>query len=90
MKDEKWSRQETAQILTERGGPGWQIKDVQTEHEMGPDTGSARLRAADKAGNPLLDTITVTREKGAWHLVVFAHRSGESGKEPAATGRPRS
>ncbi|MFF4148651.1 hypothetical protein ACFYZU_00485 [Streptomyces sp. NPDC001651] len=90
VKDEKWSRQEAARILTERGGRGWQIKDIQIRHDMGPDTGSARLRAEDKAGKALRDTFTVTREQGAWHLVVFTHQPGESGKEPAATDRPRS
>lgn len=88
VKDEKWSRHEAGQILRERGGRGWKIKDVQIEHDMGPDTGSARLMAEDKAGEPLQDTFTVTREKGTWHLVVFTQQPAESGKESAATDKP--
>ncbi|KAB2975249.1 hypothetical protein F8R89_26560 [Streptomyces sp. SS1-1] len=90
VEDEKWSRQEAARILAERGGRGWRIEDVRIEHDMGPDTGSARLKAMDKAGEAWQDTFTVTRDKGAWHLVVFTHQPGEPGKETAATGRPTS
>ncbi|MGW2722702.1 hypothetical protein [Streptomyces sp. NPDC001492] len=83
--DAKWSRQEATQILADRGGRGWKIKDVQIEHDMGPDTGSARLVAEDKAGKPLQDTFTVTRQKGTWHVVVFTHQPTGPGKEPAST-----
>ncbi|WP_085207425.1 hypothetical protein [Streptomyces sp. Amel2xC10] len=88
VRDEKWSRQEAEQILAERGGRGWKIKDVQIEHDMGPDTGSARLRAEDKAGKALQDTFTVMREKGTWHLAVFTRQPAESGKDPASTAEP--
>ncbi|MFE4577415.1 hypothetical protein, partial [Streptomyces chartreusis] len=71
VKNEKWSRREAEQILADKGGRGWKIKDVQVEHDMGPDTGSARLMAEDNAGKAMRDTFTVTREKGTWHLVVF-------------------
>ncbi|MBT2420545.1 hypothetical protein J7F01_21825 [Streptomyces sp. ISL-22] len=90
VKDEKWSRREAEQILADRGGRGWRIKDVRVEHDMGPDTGSARLTAEDKAGQPLQDTFTVTREKGTWHLVVFTQQPAEAGKEPASTDKPSS
>ena len=90
VKDAKWSRQEAAQILADRGGRGWKIKGVQIEHDNGPDTGSARLVAEDKAGKPLQDTFTVTRQKGTWHLVVFTNQPTEPGKEPASTDKPGS
>ncbi|MFC8247175.1 hypothetical protein [Streptomyces chartreusis] len=90
VKDEKWSRQEADQILADKGGRGWQIKDVQVEHDMGPDTGSARLMAEDKAGKAMRDTFTVTREEGTWHLVVFTQQPAESGKESASTDKPSS
>jgi hypothetical protein len=72
------------------GRAGWKIKDVQIGHDMGPDTGSARLVAEDKAGKPLRDTFTVTRQKGTWHFVVFIHQPTEPGKEPASTDKPGS
>ncbi len=90
VKDEKWSRHEAEQILADKGGRGWKIKDVQVEHDMGPDTGSARLMAEDNAGKAMRDTFTVTREKGAWHLVVFTQQPAESGKESASTDKPSS
>lgn len=88
VKDAKWSRQEATQILADRGGRGWRIKNVQIEHDMGPDAGSARLVAEDKAGKPLQDTFTVTRQKGSWHLVFFTHQPTEPSKEPASTDKP--
>lgn len=90
VNDEKWSRQEAAQILADRGGRGWNVKDVRIEHDMGPDTGSARLVAEDRAGKPMRDTFTVSRQKGTWHLVVFTHQPTEPGKEPASTDKPGS
>ena len=88
VQDEQWSRHEAAQILADRGGRGWTIKDVQINHDMGPDTGSARLVAEDRTGHPLRDTFTVTREKGNWHLVVFTHQPPEPGKSAATTDKP--
>ncbi|MGV9224105.1 hypothetical protein ACWDPF_15675 [Streptomyces albogriseolus] len=90
VEDAEWSRQEAERILADRGGRGWKIKDVRIQHDMGPDVGSARLLAEDRAGKPLRDTFTVTREKGAWHLTVFTGQSAEPGKESAATDEPRS
>ncbi|MGW3120719.1 hypothetical protein ACWDBW_26825 [Streptomyces sp. NPDC001107] len=90
VKDAQWSRQEATQILADRGGRGWKIKDVQIEHDMGPDTGSARLVAEDKAGKPLQGTFTVTRQKGTWHLVFFTRQPSKPGKEPATTDKPAS
>ncbi|CAL9524594.1 hypothetical protein SUDANB60_03897 [Streptomyces sp. enrichment culture] len=90
VEDEEWSRQEAERILADRGGRGWKIKDVRIQHDMGPDVGSARLLAEDRAGTSLRDTFTVTREKGAWHLTVFTGQPAEPGKESAATDEPRS
>ncbi|WP_189187624.1 hypothetical protein [Streptomyces albiflavescens] len=90
VKDESWSRKEAAQILADRGGRGWKIKNVQIDHDMGPDTGSARLVAEDKAGKPLRDTFTVTRDKGAWHLAVFTHQPTGKGKQSSSTDKPGS
>ncbi|MFF9336310.1 hypothetical protein [Streptomyces albogriseolus] len=90
VEDEEWSRQEAERILADRGGRGWKIKDVRIQHDMGPDVGSARLLAEDRAGKPLRDTFTVTREKAAWHLTVFTGQPAEPGKESAATDEPRS
>ncbi|MFB8758879.1 hypothetical protein [Streptomyces nigra] len=90
VKNEKWSRREAERILADKGGRGWKIKDVQVEHDMGPDTGSARLMAEDKAGKGMRDTFTVTREKGTWHVVVFTQQPAQPGKESASTDEPRS
>ncbi|MGW3710405.1 hypothetical protein ACWDN6_09655 [Streptomyces albogriseolus] len=90
VEDAEWSRQEAERILADRGGRGWKIKDVRIRRDMGPDVGSARLLAEDRAGKPLRDTFTVTREKGAWHLTVFTGQPAEPGKESAATDEPRS
>ncbi|MFJ9721189.1 hypothetical protein ACIRP3_00365 [Streptomyces sp. NPDC101209] len=90
VEDEKWSRQEAAQILADRGGRGWKVEDVRIEHDMGPDTGSARLVAEDRAGKPMRDTFTVRRQRGTWHLVVFTHQPTEPGKESASTDEPGS
>ncbi|MFD4550376.1 hypothetical protein ACFVXW_26170 [Streptomyces sp. NPDC058251] len=90
VKDESWSRQEAAHILADRGGREWKIKDVQIDHDMGPDTGSARLLAEGKAGKSLRDTFTVTREKGVWHLAVFTHQPNGKGKESSSTDKPGS
>ena len=90
VEDQEWSRQEAERILADRGGRGWKIKDVRIQHDMGPDVGSARLLAEDRAGESLRDTFTVTREKGAWHLTVFTGQPAEPGKESAATDEPRS
>ncbi|WP_339133077.1 hypothetical protein WJM95_29155 [Streptomyces sp. f51] len=87
VKDEKWSRQEAAQILAARGGRGCKVKEVQIERDMGSDTGSARLVAEDRSGKPMRDTFTVMRQKGTWHLVVFTHQPTELGKEPASTDK---
>lgn len=90
VEDEAWSREEAAQILAERGGRGWRVKDLWIDYDMGPDTGSARLVAGDGAGESLRDTFTVTRENGAWHLAVFTRQPAEPGKETAATDKPGS
>ncbi|MEU1691273.1 hypothetical protein [Streptomyces hirsutus] len=90
VKDEEWSRQEAERILADQGGRGWKIKDVRIQHDMGPDVGSARLLAEDKAGKPLQDTFTATRENGTWHLTIFTDQPGEPGKETSATDPPRS
>lgn len=90
VKDEAWSRQEAAQILADRGGREWKIKDVQIDRDMGPNTGSARLVAEGKAGKSLRDTFTVTREKGVWHLAVFTHQPNGKGKESSSTDKPAS
>ncbi|MFJ9121527.1 hypothetical protein ACIRJO_39110 [Streptomyces sp. NPDC102394] len=90
VEDEKWSRQEAAQILADRGGRGWKVKDVRIEHDMGPDTGSARLAAEDRAGKPMRDTLTVMRHKDTWHLAVFTDQPTEPGREPASTDKPGS
>ncbi|MCF3133211.1 hypothetical protein IPZ69_23255 [Streptomyces olivochromogenes] len=55
---------------------------------MGPDTGSAHLSATDKAGKPMNDTFTVTRDKGARYLVVFTGQPTSPGKTPASTATP--
>ncbi len=55
---------------------------------MGPDTGSAHFSATDKAGKPMTDTFTVTRENGTWHLVVFTGQPVPPGKTPASTATP--
>ncbi|MGW3102164.1 hypothetical protein [Streptomyces sp. NPDC001100] len=90
VEDESWSRQEAAQILKDRGGQEWKIKDVRIGHDMGPDTGSARLLADAGAGKSLSDTFTVTREKGVWHLAVFTHQPNGKRKESSSTDKPAS
>ncbi|MBL1109762.1 hypothetical protein JK361_35185 [Streptomyces sp. 5-8] len=88
VKDEPWSRREAAKILADKGGRGWKISDLEINHDMGPNTGSAHLAATDKAGKPMNDTFTVTRGKGTWHLVVFTGQPTSPGKTPASTGTP--
>ncbi|WP_065487081.1 hypothetical protein [Streptomyces sp. PTY087I2] len=90
VKDEEWSRQEAGQILSERGGRGFTVKDVQTQQDMGPDVASVRLSAEDKSGKPLRETFTAVREKKAWHLVVFTNQPDGRGKEPSSTDKPSS
>ncbi|MFE0354282.1 hypothetical protein ACFW2K_18930 [Streptomyces nigra] len=87
VEDETRSRREAERILADRGARGWRIEGVRVDLDMGPDTGSARLEAEDKAGRPLRDTFTVIREDGAWHLAFFTHPT-ESGKESSSTDRP--
>ena len=87
VKDESWSRKEAAQILADRGGREWKIRDVQIDHDMGPNIGSARLLAEGKAGEPLRDTFTVTWDKGTWHLAVFTHQP-TANKPSSSTDRP--
>ncbi|AWE52874.1 hypothetical protein [Streptomyces nigra] len=86
--DETWSRREAERILANRGGRGWRIEGVRVDLDMGPDTGSARLEAEDKAGRPLRDSFTVIREDGAWHLSFFTQQPAESDKESSSTDRP--
>ncbi|MCF2535660.1 MULTISPECIES: hypothetical protein [Streptomyces] len=86
--DETWSRREAERILANRGGRGWRIEGVRVDLDMGPDTGSARLEAEDKAGRPLRDIFTVIREDGAWHLSFFTQQPAESDKESSSTDRP--
>jgi hypothetical protein len=88
VKDEPWSRREAAKILADKGGRGWKISGLQIDHDMGPDTGSAHLAAKDKAGKPMNDTFTVTRDKGTWHLVVFTGQPTPPGKTSASTDTP--
>ncbi|MFD6322757.1 hypothetical protein ACFWOL_07735 [Streptomyces sp. NPDC058442] len=88
VKDEKWSRQEAEQILADRGGQGWKIKDVQIQYDMGPDVGSARFLAEDETGKPLRDAFTVVREKDTWHLVIFTDQPAVPGKESSSTEKP--
>ncbi|MFE1404877.1 hypothetical protein ACFW5D_14685 [Streptomyces sp. NPDC058770] len=85
VKDESWSRSEADKILADKGGRGWKISRLEIGHDMGPDVGSARLAAKDKAGRSMNDTITVTRDKGVWHLTIFTGQPVEPGKSPAET-----
>ncbi|MFG2119400.1 hypothetical protein [Streptomyces sp. NPDC048710] len=88
VKDEPWSRREASKILADKGGRGWKISNLEIDHDMGPNTGSAHLTATDKAGKPMTDTFTVTRDKGTWHLVVFTGQPTAPGKTPASTATP--
>jgi hypothetical protein len=88
VKDEPWSRREAAKILADKGGRGWKISNLEINHDMGPNTGSAHLSATDKVGKPMTGTFTVTRDKGIWHLVVFTGQPTPPGKTPASTGTP--
>ncbi|WP_336113235.1 hypothetical protein [Streptomyces sp. PTD9-10] len=88
VKDEPWSRREAAKILADKGGRGWRISGLEIDHDMGPDTGSARLSATDRAGKPMHDTFTVTRDEGTWHLVVLTGQPAAPGRTPASTATP--
>ncbi|MEU6090575.1 hypothetical protein ABZ865_27960 [Streptomyces sp. NPDC047085] len=88
VKDEPWSRREAAKILADKGGRGWKISNLEINHDMGPNTGSAHLSATDKVGKPMTDTFTVTRDNGIWHLAVFTGQPTQPGKTPASTGTP--
>ncbi|MEU6071683.1 MULTISPECIES: hypothetical protein [Streptomyces] len=86
--DEQWSRHEAAQILDGKGGRGWTIKNVRIEYDISPDVGSARLEATDRGGTTMRDTFTVMREKGDWHLVVFAGAPAATDKPTSSTEKP--
>ncbi|UXY38871.1 MULTISPECIES: hypothetical protein [Streptomyces] len=90
VKDEAWSRREAAKILAAKGGRGWKVSNLDIEHDMGPNTGSAHLSATDRAGKAMTDTFTVTRDKGTWHLMVFSGQPHPPGKTPASTAQPTS
>ncbi|NEB42408.1 hypothetical protein [Streptomyces sp. SID14515] len=90
VKDEEWSRQEANQILSDRGGRGFTVKDVQTQQDMGPDVASVRISAEGKSGKPLRETFTAVREKKAWHLVVFTNQPADQSKESASTDKSAS
>lgn len=64
VEDEAWSRREAAKILAAKGGRGWKISDLDVEHDMGPDTGSARLAATDEAGRPMTGHLHGDPEQG--------------------------
>ncbi|WP_424861258.1 hypothetical protein [Streptomyces sp. MMS24-I29] len=88
VKDESWSRSEAEEILADKGGRGWKISRLEIGHDMGPDVGSAQFAVKDKAGRSMNDTITVTRDKGVWHLTIFTGQPVEPGKSPAEIGEP--
>ena len=83
VKDEPWSRREAARILADKGGRGWAVKNVRIDYDISPEVGSAHLEATNKDGKTMLDTFTVMREKGDWHVIVF-----EGG--PSSTDKPSS
>ncbi|MFF4549919.1 hypothetical protein ACFY1J_37775 [Streptomyces sp. NPDC001406] len=86
--DGQWSRREAAQILADKGGRGWTIKNVRIEYDISPDVGSARIEATDKGGKTMRDTLTVMREKGDWHLVVFERAPTATDKPTSSTKKP--
>lgn len=88
VKDAPWSRHEAAKILAAEGGRGWKVSDLDIDHDMGPNIGSAHIAAKDKTGKTMNDTFTVTRDKATWHLVVFSGQPTPPGRAPASTDTP--
>ncbi|MFI9492056.1 hypothetical protein ACIG8K_10850 [Streptomyces halstedii] len=72
VKDEPWSQQEASKILATKGGRGWKISSLKIDQGKDPDTSSAHLLANGNSGVLLKDTLTVTRDKGTWHVDLFS------------------
>ncbi|MFE7760935.1 hypothetical protein [Streptomyces sp. NPDC057438] len=84
--EDRRAKKEAQQILVEKGGRDLRIVDLKVDHDFGPDVGSAKLVADAKTGEDLRETVTVTRESGAWHVAIFADRP--SNKSASATDEP--
>ncbi|WP_327344205.1 hypothetical protein [Streptomyces europaeiscabiei] len=84
--EDQRAKKEARQILAEKGGRDLRIVDLKVDHDFGPDVGSARPAAEAKAGEDLRETVTVVREGGAWHVVIFVDRPSD--KSSSATDRP--
>ncbi|MFD9880575.1 hypothetical protein ACFWZT_03790 [Streptomyces alboflavus] len=82
--DDARARREARRIIADKGGRELSIVDVRVEIDMGPDVGSARLRAREGAGkgagNEVRDVFTVVRREGEWYVVVFIDRPSPPGK----------
>lgn len=72
VKDEPWSQQEASKILATKGGRGWKISSLKVDQGKDSDTSSAHLLAKGNSGVLLKDTLTVTRDKGTWHVDLFS------------------
>ncbi|WP_437070154.1 hypothetical protein [Streptomyces sp. enrichment culture] len=84
--EDQAAQREARRILAERGGRGLRIADLEIDHDFGPDVGSAALTARDDHGKDVRETVTVAREDGAWHVVVFTDRPSD--KSPSSTDDP--
>ncbi|MDX3631604.1 hypothetical protein PV728_15180 [Streptomyces europaeiscabiei] len=84
--EDQRAKKEARQILAEKGGRDLRIVDLEVDYEFGPDVGSASLAAEAEAGEDLRETVTVMRESGAWHVVIFVDRPSD--KSSSATDRP--
>ncbi|MER6720997.1 hypothetical protein [Streptomyces halstedii] len=72
VKDEPWSQQEASKILATKGGRGWKISSLKVDQGKDSDTSSAHLLAKGNSGVLMKDTLTVTRDKGTWHVDLFS------------------
>ena len=84
--EDQAAKLEARRILAEKGGRGLRIVDLKVGYDFGPDVGSAKLTARDDGGKDVRETVTVAREDGAWHVVVFTDRPSD--KSSSATGDP--
>ncbi|WP_128379215.1 hypothetical protein [Streptomyces cavernae] len=81
--EDQRAKEEAQRILAKKGGRDLRIVDLNVDYDFGPDVGSAKLVAEAKAGEDLRETVTVTREGGAWHVAIFADRPSD--KSSSAT-----
>ncbi|MFF4648323.1 hypothetical protein [Streptomyces sp. NPDC001389] len=81
------TEEEAQKLIAAQGGRKLQVDDVRVSHEFGPDTADAQVRATDDKGQPVNETLTLTRKGKSWYVVLGTNPGGTQ-KTPAQTSRP--